>query len=803
MQLNQGFTMKSITNHFPFFKRSLLPLSITVFASITYAAVPQVASYDATLKAPKCSGDLNDCQTGNLLIGRGTLGPELNASNTLYSSCPDSNSGSFHGDESLDGIQVTSTDGLGFAAGKTVTVKATVWAYSSYSSDKLDIYYSPTVTSPSWRLITTITPTKAGTNVLQASFALTAGEAQQAIRAAFRYGGSATPCDTGSYNDRDDLVIPVTGGTPPVDTTPPAAVFTAPAANSTISGTTTLQVNASDNVGVAKVDFYDGTTFIASDTTAPYAISRNTTSTGNGSHTYKAMVFDAAGNQSITSVTVNVQVAADTTPPTVAIVSPFSNAVVSGVTPIQVTASDNVGVINVVFYEGVNVLGNDNTSPYSINWDTTNAATGTHTLKTIAVDAAGNQSNAIITVTVQQPLPPQNAFFDSTFAGGAGFAVELTSPPTLTTAIAVDVNGSIFTAGGNGFSIYKHEMNGAKDLTWNGTGLYSGGPGSTCSQPPNGSIALQPDGKLLAVGVACRSFSSPVLDTAVMRLNSNGTLDTTFGQSGYIFQHALANTDTWVTKVLFSNNMIYVIGREGNLGFVSRYDTSGNIDFSFGTSGIARIPLSGTTAIITDIKILSDGKIALSGASNEQGSYIFAAVRLLANGSVDTSFNGNGYRTIRVGTSITGLTSYTTSLAVDAGGNYYLGGYAQTVANGPYQMAVVKLSNTGILDATWNGAGIYVLPGSTDALGKAILLAPNGKVLLGGTAYQGAVIVPTLVRFTATGTLDTTFGTGGIAQQPVPGENPAIYGMAFQPSGQLVTTGTGGGLKAYIMRFNP
>ncbi|MES2825618.1 MAG: Ig-like domain-containing protein [Pseudomonadota bacterium] len=797
--------MKSITNHFSFFKLSLLPLGITVFASIAYAAVPQVASYDATLKAPKCSGDLNDCQTGTLLIGRGTLGPELNASNTLYSSCPDSNSGSFHGDESLDGIQITSVDGLGFAAGKTVTVKATVWAYSSYSSDKLDIYYSPTVSSPSWRLITTITPTKAGTNVLQASFALTAGEAQQAIRAAFRYGGSATPCNTGSYNDRDDLVIPVAGGTIPADTTPPTAVFTAPIANSTVSGTVTLQVNASDNIGVARADFYDGTTFIASDTTAPYAISRNTTGTGNGAHTYRAIVFDAAGNQVITLVTVNVQqVAGDTTPPTVAIVSPFSNATVSGVTPIQVTASDNVGVINVIFYDGVNVLSNDNAAPYSINWDTANAATGTHILRAMAVDAAGNQANATITVTVQQPLPPQNAFFDSTFAGGTGFAVDLTSPPILTTGIAVDANGSIFTVGGNGFSIYKHEMNGTKDLTWNGTGLYSGGPGSTCSQPPNGSIALQPDGKLLAVGVACRSFSSPVLDTAVMRLNSNGTLDTTFGQSGYIFQHALANTDTWVTKVLFSNNMIYVVGREGNLGFVSRYDTAGTIDFGFGTSGIARIPLSGTTAVITDIKILSDGKIALSAASNQQGSYIFAAVRLLANGSIDTSFNGNGYRTIRVGTTITGLTSYTTSLAVDASGNYYLGGYAQTVANGPYQMALVKLSNTGILDTTWNGTGVYVLPvGSTDALGKAILLAPNGKVLLGGTAYQGAAIVPTLVRFTATGTLDSMFGAGGIAQQPVPGENPAIYGMAFQHSGQLVATGTGAGFKAYIMRFNP
>lgn len=792
--------MKPIAHPFQFIKQTLPPLcalaGVFAFAAPAQAAVSQTASYDATLKVPKCTGDVNDCRSGTLLNGRGTLGPEPNRPNTLYGTCADSTGGSYHGDESLDALQITSVDGTAFGAGKSVTVTATVWAYSSYSSDKLDIYYSPSVSNPSWRLMTTLTPTKAGSGVLQATFSLSAGEAQQAIRGVFRYGGSATPCDTGSYNDRDDLVFPVAGSS--ADTTAPSVSFAAPANNANLTGQVTLQANASDNVGVTKVSFYDGDSFIGGTTGAPYAISWNAATATLGSHSLKAVAYDAAGNIGTSIITVNVQSAGDTTPPTVSFGAPANNSTLTSATTLQVSASDNVGVSRVEFYDGTAFLGSDSAAPYAMAWSGSN---GTHTLKAVAYDAAGNQSSSSISVNVQLPPPPQNAFFDATFAGGVGYAVDSGSYPA--TVIAVDAQGAIFTAAANGVYVYKHDLNGAKDLSWNGTGLVSSGPGSTCIPPPNSTMAVLPGGKLLVASSACRSFSSPVIDAAVTRLNADGTLDTTFGQSGNIFQHAPSNVDTWSTKIMFYNNMIYLVGREGSMAFVSRYDAAGNTDFSFGTSGIARFTLGSTNAVFTDIKILGDGKIALSGVALDQGSYIFAAARLSANGVLDTGFNTSGYRTVRVGTTTTGLTSYTKQLAVDASGNFYLAGYAQTTANGTYNLAVVKLTNSGQFDTTWNGSGTVVLPmGGNDSSGNAILIAPNGNVLLGAKAFQGSSIVPTLVRFTPAGVLDASFGSNGIAQQVVSGESPAIYDMAFQPNGQLVTTGSAS-LKSYILRFNP
>src|SRR5439155_18199906 len=93
------------------------------------------------------------------------------------------------------------------------------------------------------------------------------------------------------------------------DTTPPTVSLTSPANGDTVSGTVSVTASASDNVGVAGVQFQlDGANLGAEDTTAPYAVPWDTTTTANGStHTLRAVVRDAAGN-SATSATVTVTV---------------------------------------------------------------------------------------------------------------------------------------------------------------------------------------------------------------------------------------------------------------------------------------------------------------------------------------------------------------------------------------------------------------------------------------------------------------------------------------------------------------
>ena len=146
--------------------------------------------------------------------GRDGIGPEPNQPNTIYTSCADGTSGTYHSDESLDRLVVKTLDGTDFFEGATVEIDATVWAWSTGSSDTLDLYYTADATSPSWVYITSIVPPSGGAHTLSATYTLPEG-GLQAVRANFRYSGSVGSCTTGSYDDRDDLVFAVNTGQEP------------------------------------------------------------------------------------------------------------------------------------------------------------------------------------------------------------------------------------------------------------------------------------------------------------------------------------------------------------------------------------------------------------------------------------------------------------------------------------------------------------------------------------------------------------------------------------------------------------
>jgi len=190
--------------------------SATIALTVNSSTGTQTAVYDSTLKAPKCVNVASGCDSGpSLLLGRDTLagGSEPNQPNTINNSCADGTSGTFHSDESNDRLVVATTDGSALAVGKTVKVSATVWAYSGFTSDHLDLYSAANANSPAWVLIATITPTAAGAQTLSANYTLPSGNLQ-AVRAQFRYLGSASSCSTGAYDDHDDLIFAVGAGAP-------------------------------------------------------------------------------------------------------------------------------------------------------------------------------------------------------------------------------------------------------------------------------------------------------------------------------------------------------------------------------------------------------------------------------------------------------------------------------------------------------------------------------------------------------------------------------------------------------------
>jgi hypothetical protein len=281
--------------------------STTISLTVNSSVGLQTAVYDSTLKAPKCVNVASGCDSGpSLLFGRDTLsgGTEPNQPNTINSACADGTSGTFHSDESNDRLVVSTTDGSTLAAGKTVKVSATVWAYSSFTSDHLDLYYAANANSPSWTLIGTITPTAAGAQTLSANYTLPSGSLQ-AVRAQFRYQGSASSCTAGAYNDHDDLIFAVGAGTPGF------SVSASPSSVSVQQGT-----NASSTVTVTSQNGFNSATTLSasglpSGVTAAFS-TNPVTPPANGSTT-STLTFTASSTATSGTSTVTITGTSGTT----------------------------------------------------------------------------------------------------------------------------------------------------------------------------------------------------------------------------------------------------------------------------------------------------------------------------------------------------------------------------------------------------------------------------------------------------------------------------------------------------------
>ena len=333
--------------------------------------------------------------------------------------------------------------------------------------------------------------------------------------------------------------VSVTVSNSSADTTPPTVAMTAPSNGSTVAGSITVSANASDNVAVAGVQFQlNGANLGAEDTAAPYSITWNTTTVANGSYTLDAIARDSSGNRT-TSASVTVTVSnnsSDTTPPTVSMTAPANGASVSGSVTVAANASDNVGVAGVQFQlDGANLGTEDTAAPYSISWDTTTTANGSHTLTAVARDAAGNRTTSSpVTVTV------------SNSSGGTTTRIEQDDPAVAYSGTWVTASDSTVSGG---TAAESNQANATATLTFSGTGVtwigYKCGcaagiadvsvDGGTATQVDNYSATTQPQAPVFSVSNLPRG-------THTLKITVTGTFDPN-GSTAYVVVDAFDVTN--------------------------------------------------------------------------------------------------------------------------------------------------------------------------------------------------------------------------------------------------------------------
>ena len=198
------------------------------------------------------------------------------------------------------------------------------------------------------------------------------------------------------YNSLQKLSVP------PVDTTPPTISITSPANDATVSGSVNVTANASDNVGVARVEFYVDSVLQNTDTISPYGFTWDSTKVANGNNSIDARAFDAAGNKQADTVTVTVK-NGDTTPPSTPTGLTASAAAYNRVNISWAASTDNVGVAGYWIIRGGTTIASSTTNSYS---DTTVSPSTAYSYQVVSYDAAGNNSSPSNIATVTTPSAP-------------------------------------------------------------------------------------------------------------------------------------------------------------------------------------------------------------------------------------------------------------------------------------------------------------------------------------------------------------------------------------------------------------
>lgn len=373
------------------------------------------------------------------------------------------------------------------------------------------------------------------------------------------------------------------------------------------------------------------------------------------------------------------------------------------------------------------------------------------------------------------------------FAADGDLDLTFNTTGSRVTDIASNSNDVIFNIGlmpdgrivgmgiGNGqTAAVRYMPNGTLDTSFSGDGIASAFPGTGTSG------ALQSDGKIVISGASAGSLLQ------VVRYNVDGTVDATFSGDG----QATASTPVGNAgpnaraTLIQADGKIVVVGtlsfQTGDFRdiFLARFETDGTLDPTFGTGGLSIIDLTPNGVEIAQEAVLtSDGKILIAGAKNDDGGVgfnNFLVARFNSDGSVDTSFDGDGWKTIAV---VTDNNDSADSIAIAPGGKILVGGiYTNfTVSNGP---VLLRLNPDGSLDTSFDGDGILF----PIARPVALLVQPDGKFFTAGTVNT---TVYRLSKFNSDGTPDTTFSSDGGTN----GSGSATA-IALQPDGKILVSGS-------------
>ena len=320
---------------------------------------------------------------------------------------------------------------------------------------------------------------------------------------------------------------------------------------------------------------------------------------------------------------------------------------------------------------------------------------------------------------------------DPSFGSGG----QITGPSGTGRAVAIQSDGKIVVAGGGpGMFVERLNADGARDTGFGSGGVAVAGPlgGSAVAN----AVAVQPDGKIVVAGSVVPSDPSRGTVIALARFNANGSLDTSFGSGGAeVADFGLPYAVALGVAVQADGKIVFAGHEQGSTtyayfnGLVGRLNSTGSLDTTFAGSGVVTYhqPGGGYTSL-NAVALQIDGKIVAAGADAGGPNAVF--LRLNPDGTFDSSFGSGGVAILSSGT-FTSTPVGANGVGI-AGGGRVVGAGSVQLNGTDFRAGLWALSAAGAPDPSFGSGGIVEQQTGVEAC--ALAIAPDGSLVTSGTA---------------------------------------------------------------------
>ncbi len=389
--------------------------------------------------------------------------------------------------------------------------------------------------------------------------------------------------------------------------------------------------------------------------------------------------------------------------------------------------------------------------------------------------------NLILTKVL--PCCTQEISLDHSFSSDGKVMTDFGTAWDIGTSLKIQSDGKIIVAGfttigiNRVIAIVRYKPNGDLDREFGDNGIVITSSGKHESWAS--SMIIQPDNKIVIAGeVWLDSIGNTFL---LLRYNTNGTLDNTFGSDGKVFTQL--TTDVYSTSgaralVMQNDNKLIVAGYAYNgmsdaLALV-RYNMNGSIDHTFGMDGKTITSFGGWDETGFDLGLQADGKIIVVGKSDQN----LVLSRYTIDGKLDTLFSSDGKVILK------NLCSCSYSLAIQEDQKILV------VGESSGDIGLFRFNTDGSADSGFgqNGKVTTDMNGSYDRA-KAVILQYDGKILVAGESFVDLQSDMAMLRYNQDGSLDSTFNYNGMLTTDFHNETDEANSIEIQKDGKIVLAG--------------